>query len=272
MYLKQEGRYSKKSSEDFTKLKILSHIYLNDINNKNEYEILFCLELLAEHAIKDRHSYQIDAPIKPFATIDEYIISINNLKEKVDIIYLGLNQINQLIVAKISKSGIDIEKCDTFNIDAFLEWTKDFPKNYGFYDANEEPNLFYDSIKTLGLNIEATHSTVFIFDTQLHTLTPNLFLNESKFIGAENVITTAPSITWLNYVVNSDENQKKSSLKAWISNADTEKSTLKTIINRYTDSNIFENYNIGLDTSHYLPTSLQNSKLAMITAHGGIVY
>lgn len=269
LYLKQEGRYSEKSSEDFTKLKILSHIYLNDINNKNEYVILFCLELLAEHAIRDRHSYQIDAPIKPFATIDEYIISINNLKEKVDIIYLGLNQINQLIVAKISKSGIDIEKCDTFNIDAFLEWTKDFPKNYGFYDANKEPNLFYDSIETLGLNIEATHSTVFIFDTQLHTLTPNLFLNESKFIGAENVITTAPSITWLNYVVNSDENQKKSSLKAWISNADTEKSTLKTIINRYTDSNIFENYNIGLDTSHYLPTSLQNSKLALITAHGG---
>lgn len=269
LYLKQEGRYSEKSSEDFTKLKTLSHMYLNDINNKNEYEILFCLEILAEHAIRDRHSYQIDAPIKPFATIDEYIASVNNLRRDADIIYLGLNQINQLVIAKIRESIIEIEKINTFNLDAFIEWNKSFPKQYGYYDANEEPNLFYDSIELLGLNIETTRSTIFIFDTQLHSLIPNLFLNEGKFIGAENVITTAPSITWLNYVVNSDEGQKKSSLKAWISNADTEGWTLKTIIDRYTDNNTFENYNIDLNTSHYLPTSLQNSKLALITAHGG---
>lgn len=269
LYLKQQGRYSEKSSEDFTKLKTLSHIYLNDINNKNEYEILFCLEILAEHAITDSYSNQIDAPIKPFATIGEYITSVNNLRRDTDIIYLGLNQINQLVIAKIRENIIEIEKSGTFNLDAFIEWNKSFPKQYGYYDAKEEPNLFYDSIEQLELNIETTRSTIFIFDTQLHSLTPNLFLNEGKFIGAENVITTAPSIAWLNHVVNSDEDQKKSSLKAWISNADTEGSTLKTIIDRYTDNNTFENYNIDLNTSHYLPTSLQNSKLALITAHGG---
>lgn len=269
LYIKQQGRYSEKSSEDFTKLKTLSHIYLNDINNKNEYETLFCLEILAEHAITDSYSNQIDAPIKPFATIGEYITSVNNLRRDTDIIYLGLNQINQLVIAKIRENIIEIEKSDTFNLDAFIEWNKSFPKQYGYYDAKEEPNLFYDSIELLELNIETTRSTIFIFDTQLHSLTPNLLLNEGKFIGAENVITTAPSITWLNYVVNSDEDQKKSSLKAWISNADTEGWTLKTIIDRYTDNNTFENYNIDLNTSHYLPTSLQNSKLALITAHGG---
>lgn len=269
LYLNREEGYSEKCSEDFTNLKTLSHMHLNDINNKNEYEILFCLELLAEHAIKDRYSYQIDAPIKPFVTIDEYIASINNLRRDTDIIYLGLNQINQLIIAKISESRIDIEKCDTFNFDAFVEWSKFFPKQYGYYDAVKEPNLFYKSIGLLGLNIETTRHTIFIFDTQLHSLTPNLFLNEGKFIGAENVITTVPSMTWLNYIVNSDEIQKKSSLKAWISNADTEGWTLKTIIDIYTGNNTFENYNIDLDTSHYLPTSLQSSKLALITAHGG---
>lgn len=276
-YLKQESQYSENSSEDYTKLKTLAHMYLNNISNKDNYKIIFCLEILAEHAIKDRYSHKIDSPIKPFATIDNYIASINNLIKDTDIIYLGLNQMNQLIVAKVSDNGIKVEQSDTFDIDAFNEWNKLFPKKYGLYDADKEPNIFYESIEKLGLNIETTRSTIFIFDTQLHSLTPNLFLEDDNFVGAENSIATVPSLTWLNYIVNSDEIQEKSSLKAWISDAENSiisdnnepPKTLKMIIDRYHTNNIFENYNIHLDTSHYLPTELENSKLIMITAHGG---
>tara|TARA_B100001179_G_C18601012_1_gene410262 strand:+ start:113 stop:3868 length:3756 start_codon:yes stop_codon:yes gene_type:complete len=269
LYLKQKERYSEKSSEDFTKLKTLARMYLNNIKGKNKYELLFCMEILTEHGIKDKYSHKIDVPVQSFATIEDYVTSINNLVEDTDIIYLSLNQINQLIVAKVSENGIKVEQSDTFNIDEFTEWNKIFPKEYGFYDANEEPNLFYDSMNFLDINIDITRNTTFVFDTQLHSLTPNLFLEDGKFIGSKRPIATVPSITWLNYIVNLDENQEKTSLKAWISDADTEGWTLKTIIDRYIDNDTFKNYNIQLDTSHYFLSDFQSSKLAMITAHGG---
>lgn len=109
----------------------------------------------------------------------------------------------------------------------------------------------------------------FVFDTQLHSLIPNIFLHDRTLIGTKNPISVAPSLTWLNHIVHLDKLDNQKTLKSWISNADSEGYTLKTIIDIYSEDNVLENYNIELDTSHSLPKGLEDSKLAMITAHGG---
>lgn len=269
LYLKQIGSHAENLIEDLTYLKILAQSYLNQIENKEQNNLLFCLEVLTESSIKNSRSHKINAQIKPFNSIEEYIRCIETLRSDTDIVYLCLNQFNQLISAQITESEVKIEQNINFNIDAFIEWKKKFPKGYGDYDVNKDPNLFYDSIEELGLNIELTRHTVFVFDTQLHSLIPNIFLHDRTLIGTKNPISVAPSLTWLNHIVHLDKLDNQKTLKSWISNADSEGYTLKTIIDIYSEDNVLENYNIELDTSHSLPKGLEDSKLAMITAHGG---
>jgi hypothetical protein len=269
LYLKQIGSHAENLIEDLTYLKILAQSYLNQIENKEQNNLLFCLEVLAESSIKDSRSHKVDAQIKPFNSIEEYICCIETLRSDTDIVYLCLNQFKQLITAQITESEAKIEQNINFNIHAFFEWKKKFPKGYGDYDVNKTPNLFYDSIEELGLNIELKRHTVFVFDTQLHSLIPNIFLYDDTFIGTKNSVSVAPSLTWLNHIVHLDKPDDQKILKSWISNADSEGYTLKTIIDIYSEDNVLENYNIELDTSHYLPKGLENSKLVMITAHGG---
>lgn len=58
-------------------------------------------------------------------------------------------------------------------------------------------------MQSLGINIELTRETIFIFDTEIHTLVPNLFLqNEDFFIGDRIPLSVSPSLTWLNETIN----------------------------------------------------------------------
>ena len=99
---------------------------------------------------------------------------------------------------------------------------------------------------------------------------PNLFLqNEDFFIGDRIPLSVSPSLTWLNETIN--QNNDNTDLRAWISDDDSEKdNTLKTLTEIYLEEKVLEEYNISLDTSHYLPKNLTKSKMIMITAHGGI--
>lgn len=65
---------------------------------------------------------------------------------------------------------------------------------------------------------------------------------------------------------NNKSNNDNTDLRAWISDDDSEKdNTLKTLTEIYLEEKVLEEYNISLDTSHYLPKNLTKSKMIMIT-------
>lgn len=270
-YKKIDGSYADDLSSDIKNLRVLAESFINDIEGANDYEILFCLELLADQSIGDPNSYRVDAQIKKFNTFIDFKESINHIVDKSDIVYLGLNQVKQLIVAKVSNPDhkeIEIKVEESFNIDNYKNWSKKFPKEYGFFDINENSNLFFYSMESLGINIKLSRETIFILDTELHTLVPNIFLFNGKFIGAEYAVSISPSLSWLSHII--DNKNSYSQMRAWISDNDSkEEYTLKKIAEIYKEEKIPEDYNIFLDTSHIVPKNLNYSKLVMITAHGG---
>ncbi|MCU4707763.1 CHAT domain-containing protein [Acinetobacter pittii] len=271
LYKKIKGSYAENLATDLNQLGTISRAYLNNINEKNKYEVLFCLELLSEQSIKDINSKSVDAQIKLFENIDEFISVLENVANITDIIYMGLNQNQKLIIAHVTKNesiSIDIKIENEFSIQEFIKWSKKFPKEYGFFDMNSDPNLFFDSIESLGINVELNRETIFIFDTEIHSLVPNIFLSSNGFIGTEFPISITPSLTWLNNTIHSDNQYKN--MKAWISNDDSKDSmTLKTLEGIYVEEHILDNFSIHLDTSHFIPENLNHSKMIMITAHGG---
>jgi hypothetical protein len=271
LYKKIKGSYAENLATDLNQLGTISRAYLNNINEKNKYEILFCLELLSEQSIKDINSKNVDAQIKLFENIDEFISVLEKVADINDVIYMGLNQNQKLIIAHLTKNekiSIDIKIESNFSIQNFIAWSKKFPKEYGFFDINKDPNLFFDSIESLGINVELNRETIFIFDTEIHSLIPNIFLSPNGFVGTQFPISVTPSLTWLNNTMHS-VNQYQN-MKAWISNDDSKDSmTLKTLEGIYVEENILDNFRIHLDTSHCIPENLNHSKMIMITAHGG---
>lgn len=271
LYKKIKGRYAENLATDLNQLGTISRAYLNNIDEKNKYEVLFCLELLSEQSIKDINSQSVDAQIKLFENIDEFISVLESVVDINDVIYMGLNQNQKLIIAHVTKNekvSIDIKIESDFSIQNFIAWSKKFPKEYGFFDMNSNPNLFFDSIESLGINVELNRETIFIFDTEIHSLVPNIFLSSNGFIGTEFPLSITPSLTWLNNTIHS-ANQYKN-MKAWISNDDSKDSmTLKTLEGIYVEEHILDNFSIHLDTSHFIPENLNHSKMIMITAHGG---
>lgn len=271
LYKRLKGSYAEDLGSDSNFLRVCAESFLNDIEGKNPSEILFCLELLTEQAISNSDTFKIDAQFEKFDAPEDFENAIDKILKDCDIVYLGLNQLKKLIIAKISNhcnKSIDVRIEENFRFENYKAWSKHFPKEYGFFDVNENPNLFFDSMKTLGISIELTRETIFILDTEIHSLVPNIFLFNENLIGADEYpISISPSISWLNGIINKQSQQVE--MKAWISDNDIEAYTLHTITQIYKDNKLLEKYDISLDTSHSLPKHLTHSKMVMITAHGG---
>ena len=274
LYKRLKGSYAEDLGSDNKFLRVCAESFLNNIEGKNPSELIFCLELLTDQSISNSNSFKIDAQFEKFDNLEDFNSAIDKILKNCDIVYLGLNQLKKLIIAKISNpcnKSIDVRIEENFKFENYKAWSKDFPYNYGNDEIiKKEPNLFFTSMQSLGINIELTRETIFIFDTEIHTLVPNLFLqNEDFFIGDRIPLSVSPSLTWLNETIN--QNNDNTDLRAWISDDDSEKdNTLKTLTEIYLEEKVLEEYNISLDTSHYLPKNLTKSKMIMITAHGGI--
>jgi hypothetical protein len=161
-----------------------------------------------------------------------------------------------------------VEDESVFSTRRLSEWSKTYPFAYGF--DSDDPNLFYTSTRGLGLTQSASGRVVFVLDTELQRLSPNLIVIEDELAGRNAAVAVAPSMTWLHAAVTGSQTVQLQPAVAWISTA-TEGGlygTLEMLADRLRDP--LERHGIKLLTAPDVPSDLQGAELAIVAAHGGV--
>ena len=150
----------------------------------------------------------------------------------------------------------------------FQAWSKEFPYGYG-KDQKYVGDLFYSSMRGLGLTVPACDRLVLVYDTTLQQLPPNLLLVNDRFIGLSTRTAVAPSVAWLHAAV-SAQSQRRGPAVAWISTAVNSESqgTLAMLAERLGET--LGRNGIPLHTGIAVPDQLEGAELAIVAAHGGL--
>ncbi|MEO8870291.1 MAG: CHAT domain-containing protein [Granulicella sp.] len=204
----------------------------------------------------------VDAPAKIAKTISQ---------RGVDVVVLASNSDDRVIccVARNGQLHIPREIADLqFSMSYFRTWSHRFPFEYGL-DRSALDNTFFDTMERLQPCFDLNEPTVFICDTRLQQLPPNLFMHEGNFAGRQQPVAMAPSLTWLS--------RAKATLPrsfgppvAWVSDgADPDAdNTLNFLASLLQDT--CNKYGIALERSTTPPAALAQAELAIVGAHGGL--
>ncbi|MFW6579674.1 hypothetical protein [Acinetobacter baumannii] len=269
--------YYENLQKDFINFRTIVKTNLNNLNLFSSYEYAFICEMLVDNTYLDVGSNLIGKNIEGYENFSCFVNELNSLLERVDIFYLTLDQLNNLVVCYCSsENSINVFKYLNFDLDKYHKWNINYPQEYGFYNPEVDGNLFYESISSLniGSEMEISQKSIFCIDPVVHSITPKIFNSNSIFWGISNSISLSPSIRWLsNNIVFQESKKENNILKAWISDDVSNGYLLNTMASTFSEEGgVFEKYNIELDRTNGLPKSISNSKLAIIAAHGGISY
>jgi hypothetical protein len=267
------ARHSDDTGYDVHFITIAAKRLLDSQESKSDPQIAaFAIELLADHGIARPRSHGT-APLSsllPAALERPAEIAKDISRAGADVHVMGLSE-SKALVHVIAKDGtlrdVVVESPETFSKDALDAWSRQFPFNYGF--ERSDSNIFHTSMGGLGLSALDSARAVFVMDTSLQQLPPNLLLASDDFIGRKIATATAPSLSWLNDVQTRVPALGGSA--AWIPIAASESAdrTLAMVKDRLDET--FTAHGIAVDTNPAIPEALEGLELTIITAHGGIV-
>ncbi len=269
--------YSENLEKDFINFRTIVKSNLNSLNVFSSMEYIFILEMLVDNTYSDINSNFFGKNIKSYEDLSAFVSEFNEVLAEVDIFYLTLDQHNNLVVCHCSnENNINILKYPDFNFKKYQDWNLKYPRDYGYYDAEKDGNLFYESFSAFNIasEIEFNQNSIFFLDPLIHSITPKLFNSNSMFWGNIKSVSLSPSIRWLsNNILFQHSQSENGVLKAWISDDDANGYLLNSMASSFSEKGgVFEKYNIELDRTHGLPKDISNSKLAIIAAHGGVSY
>ncbi len=269
--------YSENLEKDFINFRTIVKSNLSSLNVFSSMEYIFILEMLVDNTYSDINSNFFGKNIKSYEDLSTFVSEFNEVLAEVDIFYLTLDQHNNLVVCHCSnENNINILKYPDFNFKKYQDWNLKYPRDYGYYDAEKDGNLFYESFSAFNIasEIEFNQNSIFFLDPLIHSITPKLFNSNSMFWGNIKSVSLSPSIRWLsNNILFQHSQSENGVLKAWISDDDANGYLLNSMASSFSEQGgVFEKYNIELDRTHGLPKDISNSKLAIIAAHGGVSY
>ena len=154
-----------------------------------------------------------------------------------------------------------------FSMERLHAWSRRFPFELGF--DNDDANIFYTSMQGLGLSGVADGSRLFVLDTQLQQLPPQLLLFQNELLGRNFATAVAPSLTWLRAAIDAPMKEYGRPY-AWIS-TDVEgraDGTLSMLADRLAET--LADHDVALNTGAEIPSGLKGAELAIVAAHGGL--
>jgi hypothetical protein len=269
----EDARHSDDIGYDVRYIAISAGRLLDSPESRSDPNIAtFAIELLADHGITRQRTYGVATLPSSLPTTVEGPAQIAKdlSRSGIDVHVMALAESNALVrvMARDGALGdVVVEPAEIFSKDRLDAWSRQFPYNYGF--ERPDSNVFHTSMRGLGFSSMDSRRAVFIMDTSLQQLPPNLLLVSDDLIGRSAATAIAPSLFWLG------DAQKRSppagGSAAWIPITASGKSdqTLAMIKDRLDGT--FVGHDIAVDTKTEIPASLEGLKLAIIAAHGGIV-
>ena len=226
----------------------------------------FAAELTTDHAISlprvGEGGWLPAAIEEPARTLED--LSRRGLRVEM----LAFDSADRLVRVSAEAGSLTVHREDgAFSLRGLHAWSLHFPYEYGL--ETNDPNLFYTSMRELGLSRGVGNRAVFILDVRLQRLPPQLLLIEGELLGREAAVAVAPSLTWLRAAM-SVPRRSYAPPAAWISTAaeGSGNGTLATVADRVTD--VLEQHGVALQTGAQLPENLKGAQLAIVAAHGGL--
>ncbi|QOF72459.1 hypothetical protein IG197_05110 [Aminobacter sp. SR38] len=227
----------------------------------------FAIELLADQAIKRQSVSGSGLP----SSIDEPAnIAKEISRAGISVILLGVADSNRVV--RVTAEGGELsatihEPADVFSKAAFDTWGEQYPYRYGF--DSDDPNIFYNSMRGLGIGAAPTTRALLVADVSLQQLPANLLMASGEFLGLQVPVAAAPSLSWLREA--RTRPARTGAPFAWIPIADDPEAiqTLGVLADRL--SGTLRDHSIGLDTGLAIPEGLSGAELAIVTAHGSII-
>lgn len=227
----------------------------------------FAIELLADQAIKRQSS--ADSPLP--SSIDEAADFAKEISRAgISVTLLGVADSSRVVRVTVEGGELSAtirESADVFSKAAFDTWGEHYPYRYGF--DSDDPNIFYTSMRGLGISAALTTRALLVADVALQQLPVNLLLSSGEFLGLQVPVAAAPSLSWLREA--KAWPTRTGAAFAWIPIADDREAiqTLGVLADRL--SGTLRTHSIGLDTGLAVPKGLSGAELAIITAHGSII-
>lgn len=226
----------------------------------------FAAELTTDHAIALPGAEEggwlpaeIDAPARALEELSRRGLRIE---------MLAFDSADRLVRVSADAGTITVHREDaTFSLRGLHAWSLRFPYEYGL-DTNQ-PNLFYTSMRELALSQGVGDRAVFVLDTRLQRLPPQLLLINGELLGRGAAVAVAPSLTWLR-AATSAPRKPYAPPAAWISTAveGSGNGTLATVADRVMDA--LEQHGVALQTGAQISEHLKGAQLAIVAAHGGL--
>ncbi|MGH8075237.1 MAG: CHAT domain-containing protein [Lysobacter sp.] len=203
------------------------------------------------------------------ATVEEPARILQDLSRRgLSIEVLAVDSADRLVRVSADAGQLAVRREGAaFSLRGLQAWSLRYPFEYGL--DHQAPNVFYTSMRDLGLSDGVGERVVFVLDTRLQRLPPQLLLIEGELLGRGATIAVAPSLTWLHAAATAPRKQYAPPA-AWISTAveGNGSGTLVRVAERVAD--VLDQHGIALQTGAHVPGHLKGARLAIVAAHGGL--
>lgn len=272
----QRTRYADDVGFDVKLLVRAARAQLSDAGTlENPVLASFSAELTTDHALplpEETRGGWLPARVQDSA---ETMLAISRRGIRVELLAADADQ--RLIRVSAEAGELTVAReADTFSMQRLHHWANRFPYDYGLDEEqlreagrDWDPNVFYNSMQGLGLSTSVGDRVLFVLDTQLQRLPPQLLLVADEPIGRNAHVAVVPSLTWLNAAINA-QGKTYGPPTAWISTTaeNVANATLATVADRVGED--LEHHGVSLSTAAQVPDALRNASLAIVAAHGSL--
>ena len=188
-------------------------------------------------------------------------------KDELDVHSIGIMSDGSLVRVSVQSGDISlaIEPTTVFDSGAHRNWGKRYPYDYISIEDPFALNEIEQSLGGIGI-APAIHGRplLLIPEVRLQNIPPNLLLVNGNIAGFRQPIASAPSLTWLK-AVRESERRPSGGRKAWIPAPDD---TLLRLHGELADTLIAHGFSISRDP--LMPAGMSDLDVAIIGAHGGL--
>jgi tetratricopeptide (TPR) repeat protein len=266
----ERARYADDVAYDLRATVLAARRLLSGDDARNDPETAaFAIEMLTDRAIATPGWETTGKPAPSPSVISEAAAIAKAVSaESIAVVLAGLDADHRLV--RVTAQGgvlgpVVREDAQVFSGDELLTWRQEYPYRYGIDDQTF--NLFHTSTEHLGVSELPAGRVLFVADTEIQTLPPNLLRIGEAFAGEDRAMAMTPSLSWLA-AARAGCSGTTGKLAAWISTDDLHGRTLALIADGLRDT--LATHNVDLDTGPQLPEGLAGSELVVIAAHGCI--
>lgn len=234
-------------------------------------ELLLPFELLADRGVAAPGWTLHPRPPRAFESPSKIMeVAEHLLKHGIALVLAAFDNLQQLVSLRYEGGQFTLVEEQEFSYDSFKRWSKSYPYDYckdvGVQNWEKE-HAMQQSLAGCKWTTLPSNATLLVMESDLRSMPSNLLWTDNGFFGASQPVGAAPSMAWLAESF-SRRPAAVPRMNAWISNAGDQTQTLNVLLGYLQGE--FEEYDVVLDTSNQPPTTLAESDLVFIAAHGQV--